>query len=455
MRLLLLAITLLLLPATIGAAIRHVNPEGTGEYPTIAAALAAAAAGDTVELACGTYYENDLELPDGLLLRGEGGLASCATIDGQLLSRVIHSGQDVRLRGLTIQRGYYHGEYGYGAGARLSGEVFVENSDFLENYLQTDEIPYDGGGLAVNGDATLVNCRFEDNQAGGADGARISGSLVMSACTLQGDDVEVYGATWETATIAGCTFGYGADVVTNQVHTTVSQSVFEPGSGLACYSQDSVHLFRVTFAEGEICLDDGMGLFMDRCLVSASESWPDTWCGEDPIAVLLTCNDFHGDDFPAIISEQIGQSGNISADPLFCDDAAGDFTLDAASPCLPENNDCGLLMGAYGQGCDLYTAAGETLPSAFALAQNHPNPFNPSTEIAFTLPESDAVTLRIFDPSGRLVRVVLANVPYAAGVHHARWNGLDEMGVSASSGVYFYRIDADDFSETRKMTLLK
>ena len=96
----------------------------------------------------------------------------------------------------------------------------------------------------------------------------------------------------------------------------------------------------------------------------------------------------------------------------------------------------------------------DALPMAFALRQNAPNPFNPVTTIKFDLPGKSPVSLRIFDQRGRLVRT-LVHEAMQAGSHSVLWNGLDDAGRQANSGVYLYLIEADGFRDTKKMTLLK
>jgi len=94
------------------------------------------------------------------------------------------------------------------------------------------------------------------------------------------------------------------------------------------------------------------------------------------------------------------------------------------------------------------------IPETTFLAQNYPNPFNPSTLIRFGLKEAGHVSLRIYDAAGRLV-AVLVNESRPAGAYEALWNGMEKSGSEAASGVYFYRLEAGDFLETRKMILLK
>jgi FlgD Ig-like domain len=89
-----------------------------------------------------------------------------------------------------------------------------------------------------------------------------------------------------------------------------------------------------------------------------------------------------------------------------------------------------------------------------SLVQNYPNPFNPQTTIAFSLVARGRVSLAIYDVSGRIVRT-LANETRAAGAYELTWDGLDDDGQAVASGVYFYRLVAPDFTQTKKMVLLK
>lgn len=95
-----------------------------------------------------------------------------------------------------------------------------------------------------------------------------------------------------------------------------------------------------------------------------------------------------------------------------------------------------------------------TAPVPLTLAQNHPNPFNPSTTIEFYLPESGQVTLRVFDVSGRLVRTLVDDAR-EPGNHSVTWNGLDENGSQVPSGVYFSQLNAGKTRLSQKMILLR
>jgi hypothetical protein len=94
------------------------------------------------------------------------------------------------------------------------------------------------------------------------------------------------------------------------------------------------------------------------------------------------------------------------------------------------------------------------LPDATFLSQNFPNPFNPATSISFGLKDTGHVSLNIYDAAGRLVKV-LVDSDRSAGNYTEHWDGITGSGTRAASGVYFYRLNAGTFIETKKMILLK
>lgn len=94
------------------------------------------------------------------------------------------------------------------------------------------------------------------------------------------------------------------------------------------------------------------------------------------------------------------------------------------------------------------------LPVAYKLGSAYPNPFNPSTTINFALPADGHANLSVFDLAGRLVKTLVDSNMNAAN-HTVVWNGDDNSGRKVSSGTYYYRLSADGFAETRKMSLIK
>ena len=96
----------------------------------------------------------------------------------------------------------------------------------------------------------------------------------------------------------------------------------------------------------------------------------------------------------------------------------------------------------------------KVIPGAFALHQNFPNPFNPSTEIRFDLPEAGNVNLAIYNLMGQKIRT-LSSVNMTPGYHAIIWDGTNDMGSQVATGMYFYSIQSSDFQATKKMLFLK
>jgi hypothetical protein len=109
-------------------------------------------------------------------------------------------------------------------------------------------------------------------------------------------------------------------------------------------------------------------------------------------------------------------------------------------------------MGAYGGGDSAMVGIDDyevPLPEHLAFLQNYPNPFNISTVIIYSLPQASNVKIEIFDILGRKVETLVQG-EQQAGYHQIVWDASDH-----SSGMYFYKIQAGEYSDTKKMVLLK
>ena len=95
-----------------------------------------------------------------------------------------------------------------------------------------------------------------------------------------------------------------------------------------------------------------------------------------------------------------------------------------------------------------------SLPNVVNIHQNYPNPFNPITTLRYDLPERAEVTLTIYDILGRKVRTLVHSIE-EPGIKSVEWDGTNDLGEQMSTGVYLYRIQAGDFTQTRKMVLLR
>jgi hypothetical protein len=102
------------------------------------------------------------------------------------------------------------------------------------------------------------------------------------------------------------------------------------------------------------------------------------------------------------------------------------------------------------------TAEEEGRPGEFSLSDNCPNPFNPETKIRYTVGnrQTQPVSLKVYNMLGQLVKT-LVNESKEAGTYEVVWDGKDESGDQVASGVYFYKLDAQDYSQTKKMVLIR
>jgi len=118
----------------------------------------------------------------------------------------------------------------------------------------------------------------------------------------------------------------------------------------------------------------------------------------------------------------------------------------------------GNIMQYFGMPMTTPTGADCDVAHVTRLGHAKPNPFNPATEIGYSLAVGAHVALRVYDVAGRLVRT-LVDETREAGPHAVTWNGTTDTGARAASGVYFVRMEADGaddgFAATRKLVLLK
>jgi len=149
-------------------------------------------------------------------------------------------------------------------------------------------------------------------------------------------------------------------------------------------------------------------------------------------------------------------SGRIGADWS----ASGDADL-ASIRFVALGNDPGVIDIISGEvvnsahvGLPVRVDKAQALPMVAALHQNYPNPFNPSTEIRFDIPTARDVKLRIYNQLGQTVRTLVDN-RMKAGTYSFEWDGANQAGYGVASGVYFYNLEAGDFRDLRKMTLVK
>ncbi len=400
----------------------------------IAAALALAEPGDVVEVACGTYFEHDLVMPAGVTLRGESGDPACVTIDAQQLGRVILCDHvdGIRLEGLTLTGGDVGQANGGGALClHATGELAA--CRFTGNHAG-----HGGGAFLQYSPLTITDCRFDANPAAYGGGlACYDCDPVITDCEFSDNEVIDGGGLYlahASPKVTGCLF-HGNDAMVW-------------GGGVFCTSDATPVFERCTLAMNDAW--EGAGIWaVDECtvilhatLVAFNTHGNGVHMYDNPAhpsSVDLDCCNVFGNtasNYGGLADDQTGEDGNLGVDPLFCDAAAGDFTLDAASPCAPAHNECGVQIGALGVGCGLTAVptggAGPVLHPAF------PNPFNPRTTLTFTLSADAPVRLDIYAVDGGRV-VTLLDEGRPAGTQAVTWDGRDEQGREAPAGVYLGR----------------
>lgn len=170
-----------------------------------------------------------------------------------------------------------------------------------------------------------------------------------------------------------CLTNIGSAIFSNCIFT--GNSSFGTGGGLSCGPDFDLTINNCTFCSNNATQGSGIAISgeasgsvaINNCIIAFNDGGGgiyvdcDTAGGNCP---SINCTDIYGNEggdwVGDGISEQLGINGNISVDPYFCDIISGDYSLAANSPCLPQYNPCSTLIGAYGQGCDIYFICGDT-----------------------------------------------------------------------------------------------
>jgi predicted outer membrane repeat protein len=312
-----------------------VTPAGTGDFPTIQAAIDAAVNGDVIELADGIFTgpgNRDVDFSGkAITVRSQSGNAGMCLIDCQGSAPDQHRGfvfgsgenDQARLESVSVCCGFM-----VTAGGGEGGALWVGNSSSptLKGCTFFSNHALHGGAIFAEDHSSpaITQCHFINNaaeQGGGAISLTAICFSSVTACTFWGNAAAGYGGAINiedsVPSIEACT------LVGNAAYTNGAIGVFQS----SCFISNTI----IAFSPGS------MGVFTEAG-------------GAD-----LSCTDIYGNEFGdwvGTIAGQLGINGNISADPLFCNWESGDFTLEESSPCAPENAspECGLI-GALPVGC--------------------------------------------------------------------------------------------------------
>jgi hypothetical protein len=131
-----------------------------------------------------------------------------------------------------------------------------------------------------------------------------------------------------------------------------------------------------------------------------------------------------------------------------------DWNGNGAKDLIVGDNDGYFHLFINSMGSHLFDDPNKTIPTAYVLYQAHPNPFNPKTTIRYQLPHTSDIRLIVYNELGQKVST-LVNSRIEAGYHKVIWHGRNDLGLQMPSGVYFYRLEAGNYVETRKMVLMR
>jgi hypothetical protein len=429
---------------SLGPLLVHVAPDGTGDYPTIQAAVDAVPPGAHVILDSGVYVgtgNRDIDLHGkNVVIRSQSLTPESCVIDCEGSEAEPHrgfvmvSGEDdgTRIEALTIRNGWAPGMQSRG------GAILCQNASprIIRCILESNQAREGGALFSLGGEPALENCILRSNTAGESGGAVCCRSLSSASIVnsiLEHNIAESGGggavaADWSSVHMSGCTMH------ANRAGTFVS------GAGIDCTGSADVVL--------------------ERCIIAFSVHGCAVACVTSSQAACACCDVYGnaGGDWIGGIAGQEGQQGNIHLNPLFCDRAQDDLRLWESSPCNQQM--CGLI-GALPVGCSNPqeirqgggSSAGALVDASILVG---PNPFEDWTQIRYEVPGGHASThvrLRVFDISGRCLRVVV-DESQAVGDHVAAWNGRDERGDRVRAGIYFWRLDVGDQCVTRPLVRL-
>jgi hypothetical protein len=401
-----------------------VDINGTGDYSSIQTAIENSVPGDTVSVMPGTYVENLNYKGKNICVKSSSNEPKTTIIDGSQPADTTYgsvatflSGEDTTaiLRGFTLTGGtgmyLEDGDFK----ARAGGGIIIErgSSPLIENNIIRDNVADGGGGMdiASNGSNPIVrNNLIWRNIASDED----------PRWTFAGGGIEI---------------SYGArPVICN--NTIVNNKCFDGAGGIGAIINGMPSIYN------NIIVNNIGGGISAQQIILVVASYNNVWNN--------TVDDVIG---------QVLNGNSISVDPLFVDSENGIFELQSVSPCInagdpaspydPDNSIADLGAFYNPLGAAVGNAENGRFPEYYKLLQNFPNPFNPSTTISYSLPRNTHVELSIYNTLGEKVQLIV-DEKKTAGEHTVRFEAKELSG-----GIYFYKIKAGEFDQTRKMLLVK
>jgi len=438
---------------TASGTILYVNAEGTGDYPTIQAAIESAENGDVIELSDGLYTGNgngDIyhEGEPGITIRSASGNPEACVIGDvpsyySYVFSVQHS-PSFDLQGVTINA------------AGVGVEIYFCNPVF-ENCIFSN---CNSGVFASNSRTNpveIINCRFINNDTG----LETIDNCILSGCWFIGNSGAVYTESrggeqrFDFCTFVGNSANYGGVIY-------------------QCERFNDAHFTNCTFYNNSASVSGAIafmaGLPPDRiefvnCII-ANSMGSELVTDQDSGTASMSCSILYENEFGNFTGLLAGyETGydNIVADPMFVDPGSNDFRLLPESPATPysEPNETCPWIGAFMvEGTSTIFEDDRHLLATISpetLIEITPNPFAGSVEIRLDLSESsvsDLTQIRIFDLNGRDIRQI-TDVTITQNTITAVWDGTDDLHRSVSGGVYFVRAVSGSQSISQRLIHLR
>lgn len=470
------------------------------EYPTIQAGIDAAMPADTVLVEPGLYTgpgNRDLDFggTNLVLLSLSGADVTIIDCEGSMRDPhrgfLFHSGETANaiVDGFTIRGGWTNhsdgaGVYCDGASPTIrncvitlnvvsdlfydGGGVYLRSSAArIESCRITENRASYGGGIACRGTttATITNCEILRNECGyggGIDAGGI-GSPRIIGCLIAGNDAtDGFG---DPGSGGGLVLGGDARVE----NCVVIGNVSGHGAGVAAWSGTPV-IIGSTIAgnDAQVGKGGGVSTTTSDLHIERSVLWGN--CAADGMEfhaggggiLSLYCCVYDSAGATQDGGQFIDLGSNVTDDPLFClpepcssaPTTAGDYSVDRASPCYPENNPCEEWIGALRVGCPASDIVEMPHPDSFTLlSPPFPNPSTGRISCTINLSQDGHVSASVFDPAGRRIATILdRHLP--AGRHPFRWDPAGP-GRRLSGGVYILRLERDGYVESRNFLITR